>query len=930
MTRSRLCVCLFLLLALVPAAAGPDDEDAAAREYARKMLVAQARRVIGPGTVRPADLIAMRRTLTDDINFLTSIEATDDAARELLDLFQLTIEERILLLGNPLGNEATPTAGTEEWLGADPGSGDALRGAAGEAVRLLRWLRGEAECGVEIDTLHGDVVVGDPRSYRYDPHAPGQKEAAPAQAPAKTESAEANPAPAPAPAGKDERRGGEAPSATPKEGEPAPAEATTTATTTTKDAEAAPDTPEPPKTTEPAPPLTPMEWARNVILAKEGTLLDKRLRPAACTEVGRLIELGERPVAYLKAYGRPLRRHVLATPDPFAYNVPFVRLREVQALERQRAIGEERTPGGLVDESLAREKVRRAAYFREVADKLRAERDRLLALQDQMVLDMLDWREQAAVLSGRIQKEKRRLNEAHPAEQAESEADARPATSLALRVMEAQEAVITLDLRMFFHTVIRSDYRLELLRDYLTVAEMVAQAAEAKREEFSRALDQVRNERQIDRLRSEAHLMQRAIGFEEQRKDDSSERPALRIAAYKAVIEVNGIVREAVARRRIASAPRLAQETEDDPAQAPTPAPAASKGADPTAAAAAAGAASLADSDPRRKLSAIARRPSLHVWSLGTIFSLANELSDPSLRDAYDATLIAEHYDAATVQVDALKRALEKTGSDAEITARFEAAYGKAEAALVPLDAMQDYVGTTRLRNALTSLRTDFERSLTAVAERRKEHQAHLDALRAYQSSLLDLGSLSLAIRTNTDLDAAELARAGADTLKGIRQTGHFFDPSNERGLLGFAAKHWGAALAALAVLAGVLMGVRALRRWMDDWLDREAATIPHLRWTGASVREERRHAVERKKREDEAARAAAEQARIRASAPPEVTSDVDEGGRDAEASADETADTKAGDGARPKEEGVEEADEAKPRAPSAAARPAPAQEVDR
>ncbi len=671
-----------------------------------------------------------------------------------------------------------------------------------------------------------------------------------------------------------------------------------------------------------------MAWARDVILAQELTLLDKRIRPVACSEVGHLVELGERPVGYLKTYGRPLRRHVLAAADPFAYNLPFIRLREVQAVERQRAIGGESTPGGLVDESLAREKIRRATYFREVADKVRGEQDRLVALLDQMTLDMLDWREQAAVLSGRIQNEKRRLSDALPPEQ--KEAGAEPATSLALRVMEAQEAVITLDLRMFLHTVLRADYRFELLREYLTVAEMVAQAAEAKRDEFSRALDQVRNERQIDRLRSEAHLMHRAIGFEEQRRDDSSsERPSLRIAAYKAVVAVNRIVQEAVARRRIASAPRLAQEATDDAVPAPSPSTEGAKGGDvaPTAADAATG---LAESDPRRKLSAIARRPFLHVWSLGTIFSLASELGDPSLRDAYDAALVAEHYKAATVQVDALKRALEKTGSDKEITARFEDAYTQAEQALGPLDAMQDYVGTTRLRNALTSLRTDFERSLEAVAERRKEHETHRDALRAYQASLLELGSLSLAIRTNTDLDRAELARAGADAVRGVRQAGHFFDPANEAGLLGFVSRHWGATLVVLALFAAILLGVRSLRRRIDGWLNREAARIPQLRWTGASVREERRNAIERKKREDEAARAAAEEARMRATAPPELTSDVDEGGRDAEASTDPAEERKPGERVRPKDPGEEEADEAKTRAPSVAARPAPAQEVDR
>ncbi|MFV1960012.1 MAG: hypothetical protein ACC662_11445, partial [Planctomycetota bacterium] len=533
-------------------AAGAGDE--AARAYAREQLFAQARRAAGKGAIREEDLRAMRQALADDIRFLDAYRPRGDEERRLVEAMWTTIEERILLLGKPL-----ESAGKED-------EGPALGGAAMDAWYLLRWLRGEEPCALSITRLARGEPVGEPVTYRYPPPPEPEPEAETPPEPALEGAA--------AEEGKEPEKGArvEVDEAGAKGEAPAKGEGVGAASPQAPAAKPAPAANE----AKPKPaPISVEDWARDVVLAGEGTLLGRRIESAACGTVDDLLALARRPAKPAVDVGAgELRRHVLLTDEPFAYNRPYVAVRELQAAQQNAAMGAERPSVGLVDESTVRDKAKRAARLRARAQALEQRKQDLLDRLDRMTLDLDAWKAQAALLSGLIEEEKRK--EAPPADDGAAgprEADKAPAevvapSDLTLRLREAQEATVSLDIRLFFQTVVRAQIRLDLLGQLIAIAEAEARGAEGTRDEFARALEQLRHERQLDRLRADERLIERWLTRARARKPEPGTPEADRVRAFEAVLAVNRLTQEAVEKRRRLSGAGLEAAEAQEPAPA--------------------------------------------------------------------------------------------------------------------------------------------------------------------------------------------------------------------------------------------------------------------------------------------------------------------------------------------------------------------------
>jgi len=576
----------------------------------------------------------------------------------------------------------------------------------------------------------------------------------------------------------------------------------------------------------------------------------------------------------------------------------------LQATQRNAAMGEEKPSVGLVDESTVREKAKRAVRLRARAEALRQRRQDLLDRLDRMTLDLDAWKAQAALLSGLIEEEKQETaapstdSAAAPDEAAEASAEVAAPSDLTLRLREAQEAAISLDVRLFFQTVVRAKVRLGLLGQLIQIAEGEARGAEGKRDEFARALEQLRNQRQLDRLRADERLIEGWLARAKARKPKPKSPEGDRVRAYEAVLAVNEITQDAVEKRRRLSgagleptgAPGAASDKEEKP---------------PKATSANAGEATnipLPKGD-RRRLSPLTRDPDLRPWRTADVEVLRQEVDEPSLRSAYDADLVARHYAAATRQIQILEAALRDASVEASLPERFRRGMKAARASLEPLAARHDYVGTVHLPRMLEGFQRDFDESLKGIAAQRGQYEEELRALRSYRRHLLGLGTLSLSIRTNEDVRGEELLDAARSLGARLGNYVRLRGPHGGPGLDAVIARRWPVFLALLAALLLVIWGARRGRWAIDAWLERRALAIPALRWTGAGVREERSLARQRKAREQEAARAAVEKARLEAEAPPptvppEAKPEEEVDGEKATATQDSAPDTSPKQGA--------------------------------
>ncbi|MHC5010315.1 MAG: hypothetical protein ACYTG6_05105 [Planctomycetota bacterium] len=822
----RRFLALGLLLALtVTAFAAPEDEDDF--DFVREALLREARRAAPTDATAPTDLTDAMAALEADIAFLADARTQDESEARLLAALQQTVEERKLLIGEPL------LPAEEEAPGEPPAEIEAASepvftpGAIQQARDLYEWLLGRSYCAVEIQAMRGGKPVGAPTAHEWmkpaEPAAGGEAPAA--------EGGEAN--------------GGELPTPPPGEGAASPA----------PDGEGEQPAPpaEAPAPEEPAPPPpaarppTIQDWAREV-QAKRGSLASDVIRTVACFTIDRLEEARERPLPDFEGggeeapTGRTLRRFaLLPEEEPFAYNAAFVSLRREQSKERITLFGEEKAPG-LVDEVIVREKARRAATLREAVTGLETHRDTLRQAMFSLAEGLDLWKFTAAELASRIEEERERIEAARPAGAGDGEGAEEPsaveAESLLLRVLEAWNATVTLEIRLLYATALRTDERLTLLDQLILAAGNEAGAAEGARDRFQTRLTVLRQERRLDRLEHEARTLRQSRRWAESR----AKAPGVwqdRLAAVDAVLALNAVVQEAVRRRR-----SLSESQREAPAPPPSgPPPSTAPGDDSE------------EGETVVDPIALHRAPRSRTWTLDTIRQSQEALA----AHGFPRDLVAEHHEVADETISALRAALDATGGLNDLSARFEQAKAAADAALAKLTPRDYFARTARLAPTRDIDVSDFGEAIASIEAERGKIRERIVALQAYRHALENQGRDSFGVRINRDLGANDLGRAFGETTDALENAGRWLSFEGEDNLGTWARRNWLGLLAFLAVIAAGFLLVRYGRRGLDSWLERRASRTRELRWTGASMREEREMAKERKAQEKAAAEASEE-----------------------------------------------------------------------
>ncbi len=853
------------------AAAGPDED---VRAFRRQQLLDEAEQVVGGGRLLAADATASLRALARDEKFLETPAPAGAQDEKLRAELAKTVAQRRLFLGPA---PPPPAEGAVEPESSPRG------GALAQAERLLLWLKGDPSQPCRIQIRRAGAEDAKAEAYPW----PVPQPPPPPKKPPADEASAASEPPAPAP-------GDTTPAGAKEEAPPAPSPAPMPAdrgeATAPADPLAPPAAGHPPEAPAPAPENRPKgdtkeDWLDWVLL-KEGTLVGKDVQPVACSEVSDLERLATTPPDYLPAgegMGKEgkedLERFPLASTTPFAYNEPFLKLRKVQAKQRIEAWDKETATKLLVDESTVREKARRAKLYEDRLAARRAEREAVLSVLDHIVGQMDRWQNVAAALSGRIQEERLRLEaeakkagaanpeptetptpepgDEEPPEPARSPGEgetpvpAAPLRSLKLRVLEAQETTVSMEISLIYHTALRARERLTILDALIKPAEAEAQKAESIRREYAAELARVRSSRALRRLKASREQLLAL------RQDFQSSKA---LEAADALLDLNDLVLKVVQRRNLLNeiATAKSEPTPDRPPATTATTPAAA-----TAASGDSAPPSTAAEGP--SLSPLTERIEQQPWTLETIKLARKDLGDPALNDSFDAALVARHYEVAERRAALLEAGLAKVAGDEQLRTRCDALLEKADKALADLP---DWSGAKR-RYAphFEALKRDYQAAIEDLKSEKDRLGVLLGATRAYRDELLDQGPRSLAIRVNSDLQTAEVVRALEESARGIQEAGRWLGGETDPSLWDWARARWLRILGALGVLVGILLLVLFGRRWIDRGLDAMALKDPALRWVGASVRSERLAAQARRQQEAQA-RESAEEA-LRAPPPP-------------------------------------------------------------
>ncbi len=794
-----LCLVSILLLALLVSPAPADegaDDDAKARAYERDQLIQTANRAVGGSGSGRDPLEAMQRSLADDHAYMMGYEPKDEEEAALLVEFEKTVAERILLVG---------------WLGDGEGTA-AKDGALQEARRLDAWLAGRATCDVLVRDEGRDE--SDVREYGWPPEPEQPKEEPP---PPGEEGAVEAPPPGPPPAE------GETEPEAPTEGEKEPA----------------PPAAPPPPPTPPAHELDLDDWAVAVVAEHEGgTLQRKVLGTAVCGVVDQLLLAARQRPAYVHPEVPRLVRHAVVSEDVFAYNAPYAAFRLLQADEREHAMQEDHPPPSLVDESMVRQKAKLLEHFQKDLAHRKEQRAGVLRSLDRMVVDLDGWKTQAALLAQEIEERQRALvpPESDGEEGKEGKVPVSPAP-LGLRLAEARESLVSLDITLLYQTAVRAEQRLKLLDRLVRAAEAEVQSAEQAHTRYESALRKLRGSRRLDRLLSDEHRLRLWISQLEEKKPAEGTVYETRLEAYRAVLSVLEVVQEAVVRQR-ELAPGGADEAPVEAAD--TPVSTNEAGAGKTKA-----------EKPVNPLPAILRKPENATWDVTYVELAARELEKPEMADAFDARLVARHYSAVDDRIQALVLARERSHQETELTERYERARAVAEAALEPLDDNDFAIRTRRLPALLATAAEDFSAAMDGIAEQGERNRERIEALLAYRARLRDQGTRSLLIRTDRDLADDDIRAALGDTTWAAHRAGRWLTFQDEEHAGRFLGASWLRVLGLLALVGAAVLGVKLLRRRVDVWIETQAAANPALRAAGASVREEKADA--KRRREEQA-----------------------------------------------------------------------------
>lgn len=582
--------------------------------------------------------------------------------------------------------------------------------------------------------------------------------------------------------------------------------------------------PETPRTgeaaAEPPPDAVPPPTGLAVVeelIAKEGTLLGKTFEASPCRPF-----LALKPVAEAEAaVGRGVIK-TLISPDAWTWNEPLLRLRQGRSKERVEAWGKEAPGLALVDEATVREKARRVAQRREEVEADEGRRKEVVRNLDELVGAASSLRAANAELAAQIEEARAALPPA-PEKPAGGEA---PPLPVGLRVLEAREALGSLQMRLVYLAALWLEERLRLVDEGLKLARRELAAAEAAHRRFADEMQRVRSERLLDRLTYQRLRLEQDL---ERARASTLAAPARDafVAAHEATLRANAAVLDLVRLRRPTrpsseAAPASAPAAPPSPAAAPSSAPAP---------------ASPRDGDDLAPF----RAPTADALDGAYVKAAAEHVG------AFDAALVAAHHDAAVRRLERVRsqrerlagaETLERRGA-ASIAEAVEATDAFARAA--PRGAWR----AVDLRKDLEALRDDLRDAAAQVAGERARAEGDLAALAAYRALLLDQGPRSFAIRENPQVGAEAMGRGAREALAWLESAGRWLAFRGDDHLGTFLARRpWRAA--ALVVLA---VGFAVLIRRTRRALDRTLAAWSGLRTTpgGAGVAIEERIARARR-----------------------------------------------------------------------------------
>ena len=425
----------------------------------------------------------------------------------------------------------------------------------------------------------------------------------------------------------------------------------------------------------------------------------------------------------------------------FELNDPLLRLLAAQSKERFEAYSAEAPSRGLVDESTVREKARRAAERRAAADAFERRRGEAVASLDAMALRAYQLRREASDLAGAIDEAQRADaapaapaapavppamgDETPPPPPPPSPTPAAPPAAVPmsprLRVLEAREALATLQMRLLYWAALRTEVRIRLLEEAGKLARTDAVAAELALARFADELRRVRGERQLDRLEYEAGLLRSALEAAERGATapgaDRSGLPAARAEVQRALLALNAVVSEGVRLRR--------EVDRAEPAKEARP----------------------AASDPGVSTSEelfLYRDPAGSALDVGYARGALEHVG------RFDAGLVAANHAAVVRRIDALRARQRAVAPREDLRRRYDVALAEAEgaigrfAALAPLRTQWMVEG---FRRDLEQYRTDFDDVRKGLDAERTRLEEQLAALAGLRDALLRQGVRSFGVQ---------------------------------------------------------------------------------------------------------------------------------------------------------------------------------------
>jgi hypothetical protein len=416
--------------------------------------------------------------------------------------------------------------------------------------------------------------------------------------------------------------------------------------------------------------------------------------------------------------------------------------------------------------------------------------------------------------------------------------------------LELSEVVGAQRLRLLWITVRRADERLRLYAEAIRQAQDEEASARTAAQHYEVELNRVRREHQLDGLLSEeARLTTKLAQAEAHAKGEPAGDHGLWQAyagLLRDLIDVNRATRGAVGLRRELEQRSKPPRVEQAPASSATPA--AEGSADPI----------QRWRDPRNAL----RDAKDAADALAA-------LSEPG----WTPELVAEHFRVVDERIQALAGALEVVRGVPDLKARETDAAGRTRLGLEKLTRLlESGAGTFKTRRDLrywNRLRqrdlvkdeSAFHETLKGIEDMRRKVREDMAVFERYRARLMDLGSLSFAIRVHRTLDGERLGAAWDDVRGAAARTGRWLALEGDENAGTFVAGTWTALLACLGVLAGSLLLVRFGRRALDHVLRRMATRVPALRAEPVTVRAEEAQKRREQAMQEAAARAAEEEA---------------------------------------------------------------------